>query len=137
MMQLKGALVLATRSTQIMEQVMATKTVEDKELVRKQSFCINCLGRVHDRLGNEDEALKYYSQGLELRMKSEGPISLLVSNSINNIAVIHRKKNLYAKAIELYKKALDIVIQVTGEQHGEVADVLSNLGEVSLFICQV
>lgn len=128
-LQLKGALFLVTRSVKLIKQGMDSSG-ENKEQISKLAFSINCLGRVYDRLGNEEEALQFYTEALNLRMKSEGPISLLVSNSINNIAVIRRKQNNSSKAIELYLKALDIMKQVVGEQHAEVADILNNLGEV-------
>ena len=89
-----------------------------------EAYTLNTLGTIYDELGDYDNALDYYHQGLVIR-KKEGDGERLVASNIGNI---YLKRDDYNNAIEFFQQSLDITRSV-GDKKGE-ANALFHLAKI-------
>lgn len=100
------------------------QVVEDNPQKPKYHFR---LGIYADELEDYSLAETSYQAALEYweTDKTKKKFTVLI---YNNLGIIHRSRGEYDKAINHFKKALDIKIQALGEKHPSVADTYGNLG---------
>lgn len=97
-------------------------------LTSEYAYSINCLAKIYDTL-YMDKALEYYQKALHVRRRVFGNKHILVSNSINNVAVYLQLHKRPFDALPLFKEALEMCKVILGEVHSEVADLLNNMGQ--------
>jgi len=91
--------------------------------------CYNTLGLINWLSGNDEKALEYLSQALELRKKLYGENNPSVAAVYNNIGLVYSNTDLEA-ALQQYEKALAIYQKTYKEIHPNIAVAYSNLGQI-------
>lgn len=79
-------------------------------------------------LGEYEQALKYYSQALEISIKRESHSHVAILK--NNIGLVFKALGKYEQALELFRDALEKDIIFYGESHPKVAIRKNNIGLV-------
>lgn len=88
----------------------------------------NSLGGCYDKLGDKEEALKYYLIGLDIRQKVDGMLSPDTLISYKNVSyTLERDLGDYAQAIPYLEKTLVIVRQLYGNESNETAEILESI----------
>jgi tetratricopeptide (TPR) repeat protein len=77
-----------------------------------------------------EKALEFYQQSLEIRLKTLGNQHPDVATSYNNIGSVWNSKGEYDKALEYHHQCLDIRLKTLGDQHPEVVNSYNNIGVV-------
>ena len=99
-------------------------------------------------VGKYDDAITYFKKTLKIRLDRLGENHVDTAATYNNMAYAYRHRNdnidieIYKrkkqkddrKAVECYKKALDIFINNFGYEHPHTKIVLQNLNEMYLYI---
>eukprot|EP01125_Pyxidicula_operculata_P011243 TRINITY_DN3679_c0_g1_i1.p1 TRINITY_DN3679_c0_g1~~TRINITY_DN3679_c0_g1_i1.p1 ORF type:complete len:1132 (-),score=166.27 TRINITY_DN3679_c0_g1_i1:262-3657(-) len=76
----------------------------------------------------KESILNLYKEALTIRKRTLGTYSILVSNSINNLAVFNLMScNRPWDALPLFQEALTIAKYNFGNEHPEVADIYNNM----------
>ena len=95
------ALRVLHRSLKIMEDLLHSHT--------SNSRCLNAIGNCHNKLGEHDEAIKYYTKAYEMRKELSGSMNHFDMPFFKGqIGTVYEGKEDYHKAIEWYKEALDL-----------------------------
>ncbi len=85
----------------------------------------NALGVVNYFRGNHIQSLTYYRAAMREYVKEQD--SVKISKSLNNIAIIYKIQRDYPKAIEYYKKAIDIYERLEVKSPGILRNRYRNL----------
>ncbi|MFZ6014246.1 MAG: CHAT domain-containing protein [Bacteroidota bacterium] len=93
---LKTSIAYLNRITPVDEQDMADR--------------YNNLAAIISRMGDYDEAIFYYNQSLQLRLKKNDPLA--VGESYNNLSVSYYRKKLFPEALQFQLKYLALLGQV-------------------------
>ena len=101
----KGSLQRALKSLyvsrEIMEDLLQNHTITTR--------CLNAIGNCHNRLGNNEEALKLYTKAYEMRKKLSGS-----KNHVDlpfykgQIGTVYEGQKQFDKAIQCYQEALEL-----------------------------
>ena len=112
---LAKALTVLHQSLEIMEDILQSHT----SITR----CLNAIGNCHNKLGEADEAIKYYTRAYEMRKELSGPMNHFdmpvfkgqigtVYEGKGQIYLKQRQEDeaskQFRKAIECYKEALEL-----------------------------
>jgi tetratricopeptide (TPR) repeat protein len=92
-----------------------------KELPSKHASiatALNDIGIVQEKIGNDDEALKYFKQALEMGRECLTPDCLDLADYYGNIGRIHYKREQYELALEQFETALKIITDSTSIREG-------------------
>jgi tetratricopeptide (TPR) repeat protein len=73
------------------------------------------MGVVQIKMSNDETALEYFNQALNMNKKCLAPDHLDLADCHANIARVHYKRQEYSLALEQFKKALDIVKDASRE----------------------
>ena len=112
--------------TEILNAIdILTKTVPVDEATLAE--CYNTLGLINWLNGNDEKALEYLFQALELRKKLYGNNNVAVAAIYNNIGLLYSNTNP-DEALKQYEKALTIYQKEYKEVHPTIAIAYSNLG---------
>ncbi|HXG23603.1 MAG TPA: CHAT domain-containing tetratricopeptide repeat protein, partial [Chthonomonadales bacterium] len=84
------------------------------------------LGMTYSSLGQEIQAIEYYTRALEIRLKLGAQAE--IANNLNNLAHLHYRLHQYEKALEYCLRALEIREQVGNRR--DIAQTLYNLGKI-------
>lgn len=82
--------------------------------------------------GRYKEAANLLNDALAIREKTLGKDHPAVAATLNNLAVLHAKRNKFKEAEPLCQRALEIREKVLGKDHPDVAKQLNNLA----LLCQ-
>ena len=70
--------------------------------------CLNAIGNCHNRLGDHDEAIKYYMRAYDMRQQLSGSMKHFDMPFFKGqIGTVYEGKKQFEKAIEYYKEALE------------------------------
>ncbi len=69
------------------------------------SSCYNNLGSISRRLGNYDDAIRYYQRAIDYREEVDEK-ALVIAGYLNNIGNVYREKEEYTKAISYFNRGL-------------------------------
>ena len=98
---LQRALTSLYLSVEIMEELLQNHTVTTR--------CLNAIGNCHNRLGNLEEALKFYTKAYEMRRKLSGSKNHLdLPFYKGQIGTVYEGQRQYDKAIQCYQEALEL-----------------------------
>ncbi|CAM4984891.1 unnamed protein product [Rotaria socialis] len=81
----------------------------------------NNIGEIYSHLGAYDDALRYLTHALEIRLKGTVATHTDLAAVYNNIGAIYADKKDFTKALEMYTKALEIDSQIFHEDHESLA----------------
>ena len=81
---------------------------------------------ISNYLADYEKTLKYFQTALNNALNSNN--EEYVATSYNNLGGIYDSQGDYARALEYYTKALDILKKIFGEEHPAVATSYNNLG---------
>jgi len=88
-------------SIEIMEDLLQNHTTTTR--------CLNAIGNCHNRLGNHEEALKFYTKAYEMRRKLSGSKNHLdLPFYKGQIGTVYEGQKQYDKAIQCYQEALEL-----------------------------
>jgi kinesin light chain len=82
--------------------------------------------------GRFKDAANLLNEALSIREKTLGRDHAAVAATLNNLAVLHAKRNKFKEAEPLCQRALEIREKVLGNDHPDVAKQLNNLA----LLCQ-
>ena len=88
------------------------------------------IGRTYFRQGKLNEALKYYNNGLDIRLNKLGKDHPHVATSYGNIGSVYAEQGNKDKALKYFNKALDIYLDKLGKDHPLVASSYNNIGSM-------
>nr|KAG5695192.1 hypothetical protein BaRGS_018314 [Batillaria attramentaria] len=92
------------------------------------------LGLVYTYKQELDKALEFNEKALEAYEEGcFGQMPLEVGNLLTNMAIIHRRKENWDKAEELYMKSLQTKANAVGWEHPVIATAYMNLGTLETF----
>ena len=94
---------------------------------RERVDTLNNLAQMVLDEGEEDAALKLFTQARELGEKQVGATDLSVAYSLNGLALINERRGNIAEALALFERSLAILENRLGPSHPHVAEVLSNI----------
>ncbi|CAF4544471.1 unnamed protein product [Rotaria sp. Silwood2] len=109
------------------EELITLGKCLEKDIVDKNGlFYLAALMRV---IGKYDKAIYFYQLLLKnSSLESNNPLHLSII--YNDIGWTYKEQEDYTKALEFYRKALDIDEKYLPENHEEIATVCSNIGTV-------
>lgn len=81
------------------------KTVESFENIEEKLEFVYRLGRIYDDLHNDDNAIKYYEQAIDL---GENRTEYYAARAALQIAIIYEKRKNKIEAIKFYNKCIDM-----------------------------
>ena len=88
------------KALKIMENVLHSHT--------STSRCLNAIGNCHNKLGEHDEAIKYYMRAYDMRQQLSGSMKHFDMPLFKGqIGTVYEGKKQFEKAIEYYKEALE------------------------------
>jgi len=79
------------------------------------------MGAVQLQMGNDENALEYFNQALDIYQKCLLPKHLDLADCHANIGRVYYKRQEYSLALEQFKRALDIVKDASREDLDNVA----------------
>ena len=89
------------KALKIMENVLHSHT--------STSRCLNAIGNCHNKLGEHDEAIKYYMRAYDMRQQLSGSMKHFDMPLFKGqIGTVYEGKKQFEKAIEYYKEALEL-----------------------------
>lgn len=91
--------------------------------------CYNTKGLIDWIRGNDEKALEYFNQSLELREKAEEYGTAAIAGVYNNIGLVYSGFDL-DESLNYYEKALEIYARIYPANHPALAVAYSNLGQV-------
>ena len=98
---LPRALTSLNHSLEIMEELLKNHTITTR--------CLNAIGNCHNRLGNKEGALKFYTKAYEMRKKlSDSNNHLDLPFYKGQIGTVYEGHAQYDKAIQCYQEALEL-----------------------------
>ena len=72
------------------------------------SRCLNGIGNCHNKLGQYDEAIKYYMRAYDMRQQLSGSVKHFDMPFFKGqIGTVYEGKKRFEKAVEYYKEALE------------------------------
>jgi len=98
---IQRALETLFRSLEIMEELLKDHTIATR--------CLNAIGNCYNKLGNPEEALKFYTRAFEMRKELSGHrnhVDLPLYKG--QIGTVYEGQKRYDKAIEFYQEALEL-----------------------------
>ncbi len=91
---------------------------------------LNNLALAENKLGRFDEAVRDFSQAIDIWQKRYGPKHRLIAAALNNEANAYAARKDYKKARALLERAAAIWRETLGEAHPDYASALGNLASV-------
>ncbi len=88
------------------------------------AYSLHIIGNTYFKLGNASEALKYYTESLNLRKEVGDKIS--VANSLKSLGNVNLELKDYTNSINYFKEALQLREDI-GDMKG-VSDILNDIG---------
>ncbi len=105
---------------------------------------LSMLARTLDSMGDNflgekklPEAETSLREAVKLRAQVYGPSGALTGQSMNNLGVVLYDSGQYQASLQEYQKALPIYTKVYGQEHREIATLLSNIGGSELMLGEV
>lgn len=97
-----------------------------------RSIAHNTLGYHEDTLGNYDAAIYHFEQVTELASSVDElrEIRKLLISTYNNMGISYRKIGELEKARNNYELSLELILELHGKDHVEVARTYNNIGAV-------
>ncbi len=93
-----------------------------------QATLLGTMGQVYQNLGLYGVAQPMLERALARRRAVFGPEHPLVGESLDQLALLRRKRGDYAGAEPLFREALAIQQRTEGPDHPSIAETMSNLG---------
>ena len=88
------------KALKIMENVLHSHT--------STSRCLNAIGNCHNKLGEHDEAINYYTRAYDMRQQLSGSMKHFDMPFFKGqIGTVYEGKKQFEKAVEYYKEALE------------------------------
>ena len=89
------------KALKIMENLLQSHT--------STSRCLNAIGNCHNKLGEHDEAIKYYMRAYDMRQQLSGSMKHFDMPLFKGqIGTVYEGKKQFEKAIEFYKEAVEL-----------------------------
>ena len=89
------------KALKIMENLLQSHT--------STSRCLNAIGNCHNKLGEHDEAIKYYMRAYDMRQQLSGSMKHFDMPLFKGqIGTVYEGKKQFEKAIEFYKEAEEL-----------------------------
>jgi len=88
------------------------------------------IGHILDEWGKDEQAMKFYTEALQLYRKSLGDEDIEVANCLQYLAAIYTRNESLDKAIPCYTEALRLYRLKHGNENLDVASTLYQLGRV-------
>jgi tetratricopeptide (TPR) repeat protein/GTPase SAR1 family protein len=92
------------------------------------AILLNSLAATLRYMGDNQQAMRYIQQALEIDRAVYGKRHPKVASDLNNLGEVLRDLGKPNKAIDYYQQALEIYREVCGEEDHKLADTLNNLG---------
>lgn len=92
----------------------------------------NAVGFYEDDAGNYETAITYYQNAGDLvrSLEKTNPIKLLLIQIYNNMGVAYRQMGNFESSKEQYETSLELIYDLYGEEHREIATTFNNLGSI-------
>ena len=106
----------------------AIKYYKSKNEIKKQAFCLNLLGDIHEKTENKSLAINNYKKSLILYQSiqfTEGEIQ-----SIGRIGHFHEKQKRYKEALKYQNSALELLNSTFDSPKNQKALILENIGSI-------
>ncbi|HXP60566.1 MAG TPA: tetratricopeptide repeat protein [Dongiaceae bacterium] len=114
---------------EILDQTAARVGQELKDQPDVEAEFRSTIGSVYLSLAEYDKAEAMFSAALALRKKSN-PESLLVAESLNDLANVFYRQGKLANAETMHREALALRRRLLGNKHVQIANSLGNLANV-------
>ncbi|KAI2494374.1 hypothetical protein MHU86_20146 [Fragilaria crotonensis] len=88
------------------------------------------IGKVYRERDQPGKAKKYFDTARDAKEEIFGPDSLEVAEILHNIAVLHDDGHDFERSLRYYRKCLKIRRAALGDQHADVCDTISCIGNV-------
>jgi tetratricopeptide (TPR) repeat protein len=86
----------------------------------------NNIGLIYYKIGNTENALKYFNKCLEIKSVDFIKIATLW----NNMGLVYSENKDYESALIYYEKTLSIDLKIYGDSHPKIATVYNNIGSL-------
>ena len=112
----------------------AIKILENEKINIDQIPVIKSnIGVVFSKIGDYQNAIKYFNSALEDYLKSEIPFTSEKATILNNLGAIYKDTKEFEKALIYYTKALDLELPFIGAYHQNIASTFNNIGLIYKF----
>jgi len=90
------------------------------------------IGYYEDFIGNYSEAISNYKKSIEFAnsVKRSDEVGDLLIQVHNNLGVAYRRDGQLDLALEQYKRSLDLIREIHGDEHLEIATAYNNFGAI-------
>lgn len=112
--------------------LVAESMDQNREVLRFLSVMYNNMGVVAKRIGDLNQAMDYYQEGLEVTKSLYGENHPDLGLLYNNIGVIYYNLGDYGQAADYFLRTADIFRENYGEDNARVAGGYNNAGAVYL-----
>ncbi|MBV6645888.1 MAG: CHAT domain-containing protein [Cyclobacteriaceae bacterium] len=119
------------RNDLALENLLAAEMLFPEKSLLERSACYNLLGVTYLNNGNQDLALQYHEQALDIRRKELGRSSIEAANSYNNIGLVYLDQGNYLQATIYFSRTLALFKNLLGNNHPKVAFCLINLARAN------
>lgn len=117
---LKQVLIYEEKSLEILKK---TYTSKNEKTIKK----IMKIASVHKELGNYELAIANYEKALKKLNKNNSPKELIAS-CMNNMGILYRSVGNLIKAVSFGENALEIYLEIFGENNIQIAISYNNIG---------
>jgi tetratricopeptide (TPR) repeat protein len=97
-----------------------SKKIPDNPDNPDNGVLLHNLGFMHYKQGNFVDALKCYTQSLEIKKKKLLPNDPLIGSTLEYLGNVHYDKNEFEKALNFYKESLKIKRQTSTSNHSNI-----------------
>ena len=96
------------------------------EILSREANILNTLGQCYTQITQFEEAIEYLKRSINLKRQLDRP-SLEISNSLGNLADVHKRIGDYAKAISLRQESIEIAREKSKVMLGRSLSSYANL----------
>ena len=108
----------------------AVACADNEEYYEISGMVFNAVGQLLSDIGSPNNALKYFSKGLNICLNIHCEEHADAATAYNNIGYIYRELGQPKIALEHYQKALAILKNIYGEEHPHIAASYNNIGYI-------
>ena len=96
------------------------------EILSREANILNTLGQCYTQMTQFEEAIEYLKRSINLKRQLDRP-SIEISNSLGNLADVHKRIGDYAKAISLREESIEIAREKSQVMLGRSLSSYANL----------
>ena len=107
-------------------QCNALITEDNEDYYILKSNILHNLGTSHDYLEDDELALKFYNESLELKEQINNPIE--IATTLNNIGTIYLDRDSFDLALDYFNRSYELYL--ASDYSGEINTPMNNIAEV-------